>query len=919
MQSAKSAPAVRTRFCVLNRKGKKEAFSFDRIVERLSRCGDVIRSGDGALVADEIVMEGAHDPCLLTQQVLVENAAAFQQGSIRTSDIDALLIGLLTNRRQPGCLDLAARLVASNLQHSVAESFSEAVDRVHRRAPSRLSETFVRFVRDHRDALDAMVDPAYDYRLTYAGLRTMINSYLVSLPAPREGSSVGYADAVLQPQHNGILMETPQFCFMRVAAAIACWFLDPSRAPAAALSSAYLAHEGPGTDARDAQWKEEDTPAGRSRVALAFARRLYGALARGEVTFGSPFFFNAGTAKARMASCFLMAPSDSIESIFSTHSRMAVAMAGGGGIGMHMGALRELGAPIVATGGESSGIAAWMRIIASTRESVNQGGRRAGAVALFLPFYHPDIVDFLCLCRDSSQFSATHSHTPHIKIGVAATAWFFAQFDADADFACVPPAEFPQLETISDCEEWQREFLRAQKVLRARHSDDPASVRVIRARDLAREIFETVRQKGFPYMFFSDNTNAQCSLARHARINGSNLCCEITIPTVPDREDGVCVLGTVLTPAHLRRGPAGVGVDYAALAASAGLLATALDMAIDLMYFSPLMTPSAESLRLHRTIGVGQAGLVGAMHEVGLPFESAAAVRESELTALAVYVGAAEASARIAGLCGAHPSFSTHDSPASRGLLQPDVSASLGFLAPDWAETMHAAMPGFGLPARLAALRAALRETGIRNAYLTSTQPTASNSIIHGVTPGADVPNAMAGSLKTSAGTFYTYSLALRDRAVREGYDPEEVLEAVFQNNGSLKGLGLPGEWEELFKGAFEVSPVAVVVHAAARQPFCSQAQSTNLNMQRAEFAEVMTLYKLAQSTGLNTVYYVYGATETSALRVAEAPRVFARAPAAEPAAASAAEPAHCMTMQCEPAAAPVCRRDDPMCESCQG
>jgi ribonucleoside-diphosphate reductase alpha chain len=904
MQSDAKPAAVsrRTRFCVLNRKGALEPFSFDRIVERVSRCCDAIYSRDGALVAPEIIPSDAQDPCLLTQQVMNENSAAFQQGTIRTSDIDALLIHLLTNRRDPNYLDMAARLVASNLQYSVADSFSEAMLRIYRMAPKRLSPQFVQFVNANRDVLDNFVDPAHDYRLTYAGLRTMINSYFIACPTPREGSSVGYADAVLQSQHNGIIMETPQYCFMRVAVALACWFLDPALAPATALSEAYLVHPCLSSEKKD-EWNGDDTPATRQKMALAFARRLYTALARGEVTFGSPFFFNAGAEKARMASCFLMAPGDSIESIFATNSRMAIAMAGGGGIGMHFGAIRETGAPIVATGGESSGVSAWMRIIAAIRESVNQGGRRAGAVALFLPFYHPDCITFLTMCRDSSELSTTHQHTPLLKIGLIVTAWFFAQFDADGDFACVPPAEYPQLETIADPLEWQSEFLKIQDVLRARHTQDPTSVKIVSARMLGHEIFETVRQKGFPYMFFVDNTNAQCSLAKYARINGSNLCCEITIPAIPDEEDGVCVLGTVITSAHLVRDEGGrcTAVDYNKLAENAGLLAAALDIAIDLMWFSPSMAPSRRSLHRHRTIGVGQAGLVGALHALGIPFETPEAVAVSAQTALAVYVGAAEVSARLAQICGAHPSAAECDFPVRRGLLQPDVSESLGFLQPEWDEKMSAAMPSFNLMERLVVLRKTVRVTGFRNAYLTSTQPTASNSIIHGVTPGADVPNAMAGSLKTSAGTFYTYSLALREAASRAGYNPDEVLEAVFQNNGSLRGLGLPPHWEAVFKGAFEVSQIAVVAHASARQPFCSQAQSTNLNLQLATFAEVMQLYKLAQSLGLNTIYYVYGATETSALRVNKT--VVIHAPASAPA----------------PAPAPACRRDDPSCEACQG
>lgn len=885
--AARALPAIRTRLTVVNRRGEREPLSLDRIAERLSDCGEPVRDRDGALVAPGLALAGEQDPLWITQQVLMDNAAAFRAGGIRTCEIDALLVNHLVSRRQPGCLAIAARLIASNLQSSVPGSFSEALLRVHAAIPERLAPEFVAFVAEHAADLDALVDPAYDFRLTFAGVRTMLNSYLLSVPADAQVSAVGYADSILRSQHEGHIAETPQFCFMRLAAWLASWV---AAAPAAALSEAFLAPLR--ADAAPAVWA--DTPENRRRCALAFARRLYSALARGEITFGSPFFFNAGTRKPRIASCFLIAPGDSIESIFGATGRIAVAMGGGGGIGVHLGRLRQRGAPIRTTGGESSGLSAWMRVLREIRESVNQGGRRAGAIACYLPFYHPDVVEFLCLLRDSSAYSATGQHTPHLKAGLAVTRWFFERYDADEDFALVPPHEYPELEEIADPAEWAAAFARAQAELTARGAPRLA------ARALAREVFETVRQKGYPYMFYMDNANAQCALSAHARINGSNLCSEIMIPTLPDSpedpaarpgEDGVCVLGTVLTSAHLGAEPGAPAVDYGKLAESAGLLATALDISIDLMWFSPAMGPARRSLGLHRTIGVGQAGLVGALHRLGVPYESAEALRISARTACAVYVGAAEASAQLARALGAYPSCGPRH-PAARGLLQPDVAAQCGFAPADWEQAVG--LPAeFGLAARAAALRAAFRATGARNAYLTSTQPTASNSIIHGTTPGADVPNALAGSLKTGAGTFFYYSPPLYAALLEHfGGDParaDAALEEVFQNDGSLRGLGLPAPLEQVYRGAFEVSPAAVIAHAAARQPYCSQAQSTNTNLIRPTLAVVMDIFKLGAALGLNTIYYTYGASETAALRVAPAP----------------------------PAPPLACSRDNPDCEAC--
>ena len=74
-------------------------------------------------------------------------------------------------------------------------------------------------------------------------------------------------------------------------------------------------------------------------------------------THASPTLFNAGTPRAQMSSCFLLAmQSDSIEGIFDTLKQCASISKWAGGIGLHVHCIRASGSYIAGV----SIIGAWL-------------------------------------------------------------------------------------------------------------------------------------------------------------------------------------------------------------------------------------------------------------------------------------------------------------------------------------------------------------------------------------------------------------------------------------------------------------------------------------------------------------------------------------------------------------------------------
>src|SRR5690606_40690298 len=69
----------------------------------------------------------------------------------------------------------------------------------------------------------------------------------------------------------------------------------------------------------------------------------------------------------------------------------------GGGIGVYMGKVRARGSSIKGYKGASSGVIPWIRQLNNTAVSVDQLGRRKGAIAVYLDVWHADILAFLDL------------------------------------------------------------------------------------------------------------------------------------------------------------------------------------------------------------------------------------------------------------------------------------------------------------------------------------------------------------------------------------------------------------------------------------------------------------------------------------------------------------------------------------------
>lgn len=130
--------------------------------------------------------------------------------------------------------------------------------------------------------------------------------------------------------------------------------------------------------------------------------RFFELMWRGWLGPASPVLANLGTNRGYPISCNSTHIHDSLDGIFEAVSELAHLSSKGAGVGIYMGDVRGRGTPIRG-GYTSEGVIPWCKIIDSTTVGVSQNGVRKGASAVYLPFGHPDIKEFINMRRPTGD------------------------------------------------------------------------------------------------------------------------------------------------------------------------------------------------------------------------------------------------------------------------------------------------------------------------------------------------------------------------------------------------------------------------------------------------------------------------------------------------------------------------------------
>jgi len=505
--------------------------------------------------------------------------------------------------------------------------------------------------------------------------------------------------------------------------------------------------------------KGETVEGAIDRICAAAARRLYKPelkesfvemIERGWMSISSPIWANMGTERGLPISCFNVHVPDHIEGITHKLGEVIMQTKIGGGTSGYFGELRERGSAVT-DNGKSSGAVSFMKLFDTAMDTISQGGVRRGAFAAYLDIDHPDIEEFL-------KIKSIGNPIQNLFTGV-----------------CVP-------------DYWMQEMI-----------DGDTDKRHVWAK-----VLESRQQKGLPYIFFSDNVNKnkpQVYKDNNLRINASNLCSEIMLPSTRD-ESFICCLSSMNLELYDE------WKDTEAVKLAIFFLDAVLQEFIEKTEGDYYLTAANKFAKRHRALGLGVLGWHSYLQKNMIPFEGLEAKMKTTEIFKHINEKADKATQELARIYG-----------------EPEL----------------------------------LKGYGRRNTTTLAIAPTTSSSAILGQTsPGIEPFSSNYYKAGLSKGNFMRKNKYLKILLEQKGLDNEDVWREIMLNGGSVQHISqLTQEEKDVFKTFKEISQLEIIQQAAIRQKYVDQAQSLNLNIpSELPIKDVNGLLIEAWKLGVKTLYY---------------------------------------------------------------
>jgi ribonucleoside-diphosphate reductase alpha chain len=313
---------------IVKRDGKKEHLNIDKI--------------------HKVVMHACEGLAGVSASQIEMNANIQFYDGMSTNEIQEVLVRSandLISLDTPNYQYAAARLLSYGVNKQVfgqfeACSFKEMIQRNIERGVYD-AEILDLYSSEEIDRLDSYLHHKRDENFTYAGLRQVVDKYLV------------------QDRSSGEIFETPQFMYMMIAATLF------------------------------ANYPKEDR--------MHYVRRYYDATSLFRINIPTPVMAGVRTPVRQFASCVLVDSNDTLDSIFASDMAIGRYTAQRAGIGINSGRIRGVNSKI--RGGEvaHTGIIPFLKKFESTVRCCTQNGVRGGSATVHFPFWHQEIEDILVL------------------------------------------------------------------------------------------------------------------------------------------------------------------------------------------------------------------------------------------------------------------------------------------------------------------------------------------------------------------------------------------------------------------------------------------------------------------------------------------------------------------------------------------
>ena len=337
--------------------------------------------------------------------------------------------------------------------------------------------------------IDGFIKHARDEDLTYVAMEQLRGKYLC------------------QNRVTGEIFETPQMCYMLIAAT--------------------LFHDYP-----------EETR-------LQYVKDYYDAISLHDISLPTPVMAGVRTPQRQFSSCVLIETDDSLDSINATSSSIVKYVSQKAGIGIGGGSIRAIGTPIRKGDAYHTGIIPFYKMFQAATKSCSQGGVRGGAATIYYPIWHYEAEDLLVLKNNKGT---EDNRVRHMDYGVQFNKLMYERLITGGDITLFSPSDVPGLYEAfyADQDEFKRLYETAERNTRLRKKKIPAA-------ELFSSFMEERKNTGRIYLQNVDNANDHGSFdPKLAPIRQSNLCAEIDLPTKPltdvndpEGEISLCTLSAI--------------------------------------------------------------------------------------------------------------------------------------------------------------------------------------------------------------------------------------------------------------------------------------------------------------------------------------------------------------------------------------
>ena len=618
-------------------------------------------------------------------QVEIQSGIQFYNG-ITTDEIQKILVRSasdLIDLDHPNYQFVAARLLLSGLRKQLIGGrwdHPTLLDQIKKCVDLGVydGDVLKNYTEEELNTIGEWVDHDRDLLFTYAGLRQVVDKYLV------------------QDRSSGEIYETPQFMYIMIAITIFANYSKDSR--------------------------------------LSYIRNYYNAISKHKLNIPTPIMGGVRTPLRQFASCVLVDVDDTLDSIFSSDMAIGKYVAQRAGIGINAGRIRGINAKIRGGEVQHTGVVPFLKKFEATVRCCTQNGIRGGSATVHFPIWHQEIQDIIVLKNNKGT---EDNRVRKLDYSIQLSKLFYERFIENKEITLFSPHDVPNLYDSFGTELFDELYCTYE-------SDESIPKVRIGAQELFLNLLKERAETGRIYLMNIDHCNTHSSFKD--KVNMSNLCQEITLPTDPinhiDDEGGeiaLCILSAINVGKikHLDE-----------MEELCDLAVRGLEELID--YQGYPVRAAERATKARRSLGVGFIGLAHYLAKNGCKYGDPKALQSvHDLTESFQYY-LLKASNEIAKEKGACEAFS--HTKYSDGILPIDTyKKDVDELVPnnltyDW-ET----------------LRTNILQHGLRHSTLSAQMPSESSSVVSNATNGVEPPRGYLSIKKSKKGPLkqvvpqYTY------------------------------------------------------------------------------------------------------------------------------------------------------------------